>query len=552
MSKKTTTLGQLAAKLSNNKMVKVVANLFKKDEFELSEEGKIELSDDEAEQIKRVYGEDFLNKLQSLNLADESAQAATELFDAAVEAMAAEKTKELNETISQLRETVTTLSTQPEPKPQAQNAGAAKPGAAAAAQAFAINMKASYNKAVAAALASENPFAVKLDSNIDITDLNQEFSIAMPPKYRLEILLERIYKGFTDSKYFTPILSNTDYIASAAVHTEVSQQFTNEWTPKGKMKFTPIRIPYRRHKINEAIKPTEILKSWLLYLYEQGKNQAEMPFVRYVVEVHILPKVVEDIQLTMIGKGKYNPVDVSTLSEGDEGSAAKDSMDGIETILVEGHNGTNPAARKINFLKNAQNILTMTDQQAHDYIDAFVDKIVGQFVDKNIPIYCAPEVLTKYLRAEFAITGVYTGKESDGSIRFTKAHLYPMACMYNSPILFSTPKENMGMIRDLSNPESCINDIQRQNYDVKIFGEYALSVGFKIAEAVFASVPTGYTPYDAVRDAGTVDTDIWENGAEGSGSGNGAGSGSGNGAGSGSGNGSGSGEGSGSGNEQGA
>ena len=84
---------------------------------------------------------------------------------------------------------------EPEPKPQAQNAGAAKPGAAAAAQAFAINMKASYNKAVAAALASENPFAVKLDSNIDITDLNQEFSIAMPPKYRLEILLERIGKS---------------------------------------------------------------------------------------------------------------------------------------------------------------------------------------------------------------------------------------------------------------------------------------------------------------------------------------------------------------------
>lgn len=517
MSKKTTTLGQLASKLSNNKMVKVVANLFKKDNFELTDEGTIELSDDEADHIKRVYGEDFLNKLQSLNLADESAQAATELFDAAVEAMVAEKTKELNGTINQLRETVTTLSSLPETKPQNQNAGAAKPGATAA-QAFAINMKASYNKAVAAALASENPFAVKLDSSIDITDLNQEFSIAMPPKYRLEILLARIYKGFTDSKYFTPILTNTDYIASSAVHTEVSQQFTNEWTPKGKMKFTPIRIPYRRHKINEAIKPTELLKSWLLYLYEQGKNQAEMPFVRYVVEQHILPKVVEDIQLSMIGKGKFTAVDESSLKDGDAGSAAKDSMDGIETILVEGHNGTNPAAKKINFLKNAQNVLTMTDKEAHDYIDSFVDKIVGQFVDKNIPIYCAPEVLTKYLRAEFAITGVYTGKESDGSIRFTKAHLYPLACMYNSPILFSTPKENMAMLRDLSNPESCINDIQRQNYDVKIFGEYSLSVGFKIAEAVFASVPTGYTPYEAVRDAGIVDTEVWENGADDSGS----------------------------------
>ena len=195
MSKKNTTLGQLAAKLSNNKMVKVVAGLFKKESFELSDEGHIELSEEEEEQVKRVYGEEFLNKLKGLNFADESAQAATDLFDAAVQAMVAEKTNELNETISQLRETITTLSQQPEPKPQAQNAGAAKPGAAAAAaQAFAINMKASYNKVVAAALASENPFAVNLgNATVDVTDLNQEFSIAMPPKYRLEILLERIY-----------------------------------------------------------------------------------------------------------------------------------------------------------------------------------------------------------------------------------------------------------------------------------------------------------------------------------------------------------------------
>ena len=33
MNKKTTTMGQLAAKLSNNKMVKVVASLFHKEEF---------------------------------------------------------------------------------------------------------------------------------------------------------------------------------------------------------------------------------------------------------------------------------------------------------------------------------------------------------------------------------------------------------------------------------------------------------------------------------------------------------------------------------------
>ena len=91
------------------------------------------------------------------------------------------------------------------------------------------------------------------------------------------------------------------------------------------------------------------------------------------------------------------------------------------------------------------------------------------------------------------------------------------------------------MLVDLSHPENCINDIQKENYDVKIFGEYSLAVGFAIAEAVFASVPDGYTPYNAVRNEAQVDSAKWTNGGSSSGSGAGSGSGTGSSTGSGSG-----------------
>ena len=534
MNKKPTTMGQLAAKLSNNKMVKVVASLFHKESFDLTDEGSIELSEEEEERIRKTYGEAFLTKLKATNFSEEGAAKATDLFDEAVRNAAEELAKDKDKVIADLRKTVEELAAAPEPAPQASRA----PAAAAGQQLAAIDMKARHNAVVAAALASGNPFSVQLTSqNVDVSELNAEFSIAMPPKLRLEILLKRIYQGFNDAKFFTPVNTNTDFIATAAIHTEVSQQFTPEWTPKGSLAFTPIRIAYRRHKINEAIKPADLLSSWLLYLYEQGKSQAEQPFIRYVVTEHILPKVLDDITLSMIAKGKYSAVNVGTLSPGDAGSAAKDSMDGIETILVEGKAGTNTAAKKINFYKNAQNVLTMTDEQAHAYIDAFADAVRGQFVNKQIEIHCAPEVLTKYQRAEFKLTGVYTGRENDGSIRFTSAVLVPMVSMYNSPILFTTPKENMKMLVDLSHPENCINDIQKENYDVKIFGEYSLAVGFAIAEAVFASVPDGYTPYNAVRNEAQVDSAKWTNGGSSSGSGAGSGSGTGSSTGSGSGSG---------------
>lgn len=487
--------------LSNSKMGQLVARLLGKLQLDVKD-GKVSLSEEEKKTIRDNYGEPFLAKLESVDIEDDS-ESALDLFNAAVAAKTAEATAALTSQIKSLQASVLELTNEPEPKP------AAKAAAPAGAQAFAVNMNASHNKIVANALNSTNPLAFGAieDASIDITDLNAEFSSVMPPKAKLELLTKRIYNGFPDAKYMTRIQANSDYIASAAMMSEVSQQFTPKWTPKGTVKFTPIRIPYRRHKINVLIQPAEILKSWLLFLYEQGKTMAEMPISKYIIENHILPKVLDDITLSMIAKGKF--VDAGTVSDGDKGKAAKDSMDGFETILVE---GKKDAKCKINFYKNAKDPMTLGNQEVLDYINGFVDAISGMFANV-VTVYCSEQLLTKYKRADFAINGKYTGVETDGAIRFTNFHLVPLRSMYNSPIIFATPQENFVELVDYSKAESCINKIEESNYDVKVFGEYSLSTGFKIAEAVFASVPDGYDPSTTIA-SGEVDLgDKWENGA---------------------------------------
>ena len=482
-------------------MGQLVARLLGKPQLDVKD-GKVSLSEEEKKTIRDNYGQPFLAKLESVDIEDDS-ESALDLFNAAVAAKTAEATAALTSQIKSLQASVLELTNEPEPKP------AAKAAAPAGAQAFAVNMNASHNKIVANALNSTNPlaFGAMEDASIDITDLNAEFSSVMPPKAKLELLTKRIYNGFPDAKYMTRIQANSDYIASAAMMSEVSQQFTPKWTPKGTVNFTPIRIPYRRHKINVLIQPTEILKSWLLFLYEQGKTMAEMPISKYIIENHILPKVLDDITLSMIAKGKF--VDAGTVSDGDKGKAAKDSMDGFETILVE---GKKDAKCKINFYKNAKDPMTLGNQEVLDYINGFVDAISGMFANV-VTVYCSEQLLTKYKRADFAINGKYTGVEADGAIRFTNFHLVPLKSMYNSQIIFATPQENFVELVDYSKAESCINKIEESNYDVKVFGEYSLSTGFKIAEAVFASVPDGYDPSTTVA-SGEVDLgDKWVNGA---------------------------------------
>lgn len=495
--------------LSDSKMGRLVAHLLGKSELSVKD-GRVELTDEERTLIRTNYGDGFLLKLESTSFDEASASDdARALFDAAVAFQTGELTRQLAESkalVSRLQADVNRLVNEPEPAPAPVpvRGAAAKPVSG-------LNMNARHNRLATAALAGDNPMAfvhMADASSLDTTDLNAEFSMVMPPKMRLELLSKRLYAGFDDARHMTRVQSNTDYIASAAIMTEVSQQFTPAWTPKGAAKFTPCRIPYRRHKINVSIKPAEIIPSWLLYLYEQGKILAEMPITHYIVNVHILPKILDDITTSMLGKGKF--IDAGTKEDGDDAPLAKNSMDGYETILVEGKASSKC---KMNFYKDAKDPYTLSDEELLKYVNGFVDSISSLFANK-MDIHCAPELLTRYQRADFAVNGKYTGQMIDGKVRFTNFNLVPLSSMYMSPILFATPKENFVELVDLSNADRCIQKINEYDYDLHVIGEYSLSVGFKVEEAVYAAVPDGYVPSEKVVTDPVAYADKWTNGTD--------------------------------------
>lgn len=533
MKKTTTPASKLGAKLANNKMVQLVARLVKKEDFSVSEDGTLELSEDEESQIAAAYGDGFLTKLKALNFSEASTQEATDLFDEAVNAKAAELTAEKDRLIESLRADITRLASEPEPQPAARGAEPLAPGVAAAMRQYAINMAASHNALVASALSSPNPMDLsRLEGgSIDVSDLNREFGEVLPPRTRLDLFNKNVYLGIPDAGLFTREQSNTDYKAAASLITEVSQQFTPKWTPKGSVKFTPIVIPYRRHKINLTFVPAEVIKSWLVFLYEQGKTQAEMPVSRYIIEQLVLPKVQDDVTRVMLGKGRYVEVSPADQTEGGAGSAAKDSMDGIETILVD---DAAADVKKFNHYRNAVNPFSLTGQALLDYVDGFVRAVSKFFVDKPL-VYCSEEFLEYYQAQDFAVNGKYTGQTIGNRIRFTGFSLQPMKAMYGSPILFCTPKINMVMLVDYAKASNCVNKIEEHHYNVDVMGEYSLSVGFKIGEAVYAAVPGSYDPQAGIiGNSPASDDDDWVTGgnaanSDASGQGDGSGEGDGDG-----------------------
>jgi len=333
-------------------------------------------------------------------------------------------------------------------------------------------------------------------ATIEVADLKTEFGKYLSQNGTNLDIIAQIFKGFTSSKYFTTKMATTEWRAVQALITSVSQQFSAKWNPGGKVKFSPLKIVNRRHKINYPIIPADVLDSYMFYLYDEKMSPDQMPITKWIWDTLIYPALMQDIEMRMIWKGKY--VDHSaTNDDGDVATPPEDSMDGIETILAT--QKALGATSKIHFYNKYPNFDwdTASDQEVLDFINGFVDWLSPFYKTTKMPLFLSDDRKRRYKRAYKKIWGANSGQDGDfgnDRVDFSNQMLESPDGMFGSPIIFSTPLINMIKLRHKNEAPNVINDVQKHNYEVRLFGEYWLGVGFAVAEAVFAYVPAAYNP----------------------------------------------------------
>lgn len=451
-------------------------------------EGKEVLTEDQQAQIKAEYGERFLTKfMQDLEKNQEDGNTTDPLMVRLAERLNALETQNaeivgqntaFQRTIASLTEHVEVLSNGPEPEPIMEvverNGNQVRT--------FKPNLNLSHNALASKVIGTGDmsPMVTAGDT-INVDDVITEFS-SLIDYLKPEVIKDIMY-GFTTSKYLTWKRAIHSWKATQALITSVVQQFTPKWTPLGQSKFTPLEILLRRMKINLPITPAEV-EDWIFEMYDESKDLDQHPITKYILNNLLAPKAMDDIELRMIATGEYEELDWSAVSTDDAGQAPAKSMDGFLTILDQ--QKAIPTT-KVNFIA----LGTITDENVVDKMNLFVDSIDEYYQTKNMPVFCSLTRYKQYKRAYKKLYGSDSGDPQFGSdvIDYSKNRLVPLDCMSGSDVLLSTPKENFIGLRHTNEPGTTKIFTQKDDYTLKVFGEFRLGVGFAIAEAVFAYVP---------------------------------------------------------------
>jgi hypothetical protein len=366
-----------------------------------------------------------------------------------------------------------------------------------------VNMQAEHYASLQRAAQSGVPVLPQGSSDIDVSDLRREFGVYLSQGNNLDLYVD-IMSEFTTGSEMTPVMAAAEYRAVQALTNSVLQQFTPQWTGTNRTKFKPLTIKNRRLKVNASVTPAEVLDSYMLYLYDEHLSPDQMPVTKYILENIVKPAILDDLEMRCVAKGKYVEPSYDDNGKQITGLLPEDSMDGFETILVD--NLTN-AESGINYYPRAKTMSEfkeMTDEEGLQWVADFAAFITPNMKKGITKVYCSREFFTLYSQwyKSYWAKGSGVDDPDFGSRRidFTHFKLTALDSMYGSPILFATPQQNFVMLRYRNLVPNIINDVQKHDYTVKFFGEFWFAPGFAIANAVFASVPSGYDPKASINE----------------------------------------------------
>lgn len=278
--------------------------------------------------------------------------------------------------------------------------------------------------------------------------------------------------------YMTPIKTNdTIYKMAQSTLSSVVQGFQKAWTPKGDVEFSPNRLEVFNLKVDLEEYPDDLEATWLGFLASDNVNRKDWPFVRWLIEAHLIPKIKEEMELYEYGLGEHADPTPDTPSD------AGTNLNGLKTLIQE---GVDASDKPMNHVSGIGELDTAT---IFDQVEEFVDKISRVYQNKKMNVFLPYEFHRAYLRDKRS-QGFYNlsgDQQIDDRIDFTPQKAVGLPSLAGETFMFATPKENMFHLtkKGANMTKFKIEEAKRQ---VFLMADWWEGIGFGINEAVWTTL----------------------------------------------------------------
>lgn len=316
---------------------------------------------------------------------------------------------------------------------------------------------------------------------MDIVDIKSEFgSYYIKQGQNMSRLVQQLYQPSVTDSVLTPLITDDQiYRSSESRFERVLQPFQKAWTPIGKTKFIPVAIEQFNQKIDTEEYPDELKASWLGFLAPTATRPALdrkiWPFIRWFIEVHLLPQARQDYELTEVYEGVVRaviagqPGAAGTVMNGLKYGINNGILDGRTTVINTGALSTDP--------------VTFVDQ-----IEAFVDAINTLYWMIPLDLNMNQVLERRFVRGYHKKYGQDTDYKNNpkDQVKFTNITISGLPSMNSSDKIWCTPKNNV-----LKLGKETLNQkvVRIENVDrlVKMYSDWWSGVGFVIPELIFTN-----------------------------------------------------------------
>lgn len=318
---------------------------------------------------------------------------------------------------------------------------------------------------------------------ITTTDLVTEFgSYYINQGQNMATLMQKLrQKPITPSICSPAVTENTVYRRAQSSLGSIVQAFQKAFTEKGTFEFKPRTIDLYHMKIDIALFPDDIVESWVGFLEDINSNDRKnWPLIRYILEMDIIPQMMQDLE-----KKEYYKGILASVTPGTAGVTGQ-SMNGLRKWLKDGlsAHGGDGSIRDLN-------AGSISSSNIFDKVEEIADKLDTILEGEQLTMAMSPYWVRKYLRDKRNTHGTDVNYDSNKlSVDFfDNCRIVGLPSMAGTDDIWVTPSRNVKYIRRTSGMKT--PKVEELKREVFLMTDWWEGLGFDLNELVFAHVPAG-------------------------------------------------------------